>query len=70
MGSHTGIGVFLMADEGVDKDVCNEKHHALNGWIRRLEKQTDGLGKKVDSIIWLLVGNLAGIVTLLVKGFI
>lgn len=46
---------------------CDIKHENLNGMISKLEERLEKLESKFWWIITLLVGNLVGIITLLIK---
>jgi len=46
---------------------CDIKHKSLNGTVSKLEEKFEKLENKFWWIITLLIGNLAGIITLLVR---
>lgn len=55
-----------------EKDVitvreCELKHRNMNGTIEKLEERLEKLENKFWWIITLLVGNLVGVITLLIK---
>jgi len=54
-------------DRNVTIRECDIKHESLNGMISKLEERLEKLESKFWWIITLLVGNLVGIITLLVR---
>ena len=62
-------GVCEMApdDKNVTVRECDIRHWNLNGMIKKLEDRLEKLESKFWWIITLLVGNLVGIITLLLR---
>lgn len=47
---------------------CENKHEGLTSWVNKLETRMNAMENKLWGVITLLVGNLVGVIILLVKG--
>ncbi len=56
------------SDNPISERECDTRHEGLEGWVTTLEGRLDSLESKLWWGITLLVGNLVGVIILLVQG--